>query len=73
MVVSRDRDDIDEILISEFNEYKDKIHIVDMGFNPVSSTIVRNYIKQDRYDELDSIMDIRVLKYITDRNMYKGS
>ena len=73
MVVARDRDDIDEILISEFNEYKDKIHIVDMGFNPDSSTIVRNYIKQDRYDELDSLMDIRVLKYITDRNMYKGS
>lgn len=69
LVITRDKENTDKLL-KEYSKYIDRICIVDMGFNPVSSTQIRNCIKTMQYDKIRDVIDDKVLKYIIDNNLY---
>ena len=69
LVITRDKENTDKLL-KEYSEYMDRICIIDMGFNPVSSIQIRNCIKTRQYDKIHDVIDNKVLKYIIDNNLY---
>ena len=69
LVITRDKENTDKLL-KEYSKYIYRICIVDMGFNPVSSTQIRNCIKTRQYDKIHDVIDNKVLKYIIDNNLY---
>ena len=69
LVINRRMNNIDEIL-EKFKEYKDKITVVPMEMNDISSTEIRNKIS--RGEDVSLYLDEDVIKYIKDNNLYKG-
>lgn len=69
LVITRDKEDTNRLL-KEFSGYTDRICSIDMGFNPVSSTQIRNYINMGQEDKIAGFVDKRVLKYIMDNKLY---
>lgn len=68
LVIKRDTDNIDDIL-NKFKKYKDNIIISDVEPNAVSSTEIRNKLKND--DSVDGLIDEEVLKYIKRNDLYR--
>ena len=70
LVIKRNNDNIEDI-IKEYKEYKDNIIFPSIKTNTISSTFIREKIKSDNYNLLNNYLDIDVLKYIKDNNLYK--
>ena len=70
LVVIRNGDDINHIL-EKYPEYSDNINIANIDQNPISSTIIRMCIKEDKFESLAKYIDYNVLKYIQNKGLYK--
>ena len=70
LVIPRNKDNISDI-VNKYKKYAKNILIADINENLVSSTIVRNYIKSGKKEDLIEIMDKEVLKYIFNKGLYK--
>ena len=66
LVIRRNTDDLDTVL-NHLQKYKDNIIVVDMEMCDISSTIIRENIKNG---ENNGYLDLDVLKYIKDNNLY---
>ncbi|MCM1053298.1 MAG: nicotinate (nicotinamide) nucleotide adenylyltransferase [Ruminococcus sp.] len=68
LVIERNNDKFTNILTS-FNEWKGNIVKVDIPLNNVSSTIIRENILNDIYDE--NLINKDVINYIKEKQLYK--
>jgi nicotinate-nucleotide adenylyltransferase len=68
LVINREGNDTGELL-KKYRKYKDNIIIVPMVMNGVSSTIIRKKIENN--ENVDEFVDNRVVKYISDNELYK--
>lgn len=71
LVIMRNEDNISYIL-SKYPEYKGNICIANISQNPVSSTLVRNLVKDGDFEKLDKYIDCDVLEYIKNKGLYKN-
>ncbi len=70
IIINRDNIDV-KYYLDKLNK-KDKYVIThDLPLINISSTMVRNAIKNNQYDGLENLLDERVLKYIQVNNLYK--
>lgn len=70
LVVIRDKDNFEEIFC-EYSEYKDRIDVVNIKQSGISSTLIRQCIKEGKSNELKEYLDENVLKYIHSKDLYK--
>lgn len=70
LVITRNNDDIEEIM-PKYEQFRNKIKVANIEPNPISSTMIREYIKAGKYDELESIMDEKVIQYVKEAGLYK--
>lgn len=68
LVIKRYTDDIDEIL-KRFSKYKENIIVTDVNPDSLSSTLIREKIK-NKEDILD-LLDVDVYEYIIENNLYE--
>lgn len=60
-----------EKLLNKYQEYKNNIIIAELDNNYLSSTLVRQYLKEEKYEEVKEYIDEKVLNYIIKNNLYK--
>lgn len=70
IVVIPRENDMDKIL-NKYQEYKNNIIVADLDNNYLSSTLVRNYLKEEKYQEVKEYINDKVLDYIIRNNLYK--
>lgn len=68
LVVRRNNDDV-EYLLNRYNNYKNRIVVIDIESNDISSTMIRDLIKNNV--DVSSYIDSKVLEYINDKKLYK--
>ena len=68
LVIKRNDDDIKNLII-KYSQYKNNIIIANIPINNISSTFIRNKLKDENFD-YDSFIDKNVLKYIKCRKLY---
>lgn len=68
LVIKRYTDDIDEIL-KRFSKYKENIIVTDVNPDSLSSTLIREKIK-NKEDILD-LLDVDVYEYIIENSLYE--
>lgn len=71
LVINRSTDNIDQIL-NKFREYKNNIYVVDMKMNELSSTFIREKLKNND-NTVKNYLDSDVYRYILKNNLYKES
>jgi len=59
-----------EKLLKKYNEYKENIVVAELKNNYLSSTIVRNYLKDKKFDDVKEYINSKVLDYIIKNNLY---
>lgn len=67
LVIKRNGDYI-EPLLNKYNMYKKNIIITNIKEENLSSTLIRNYLKDDKVDS--GLIEQKVLKYIREKNLY---
>ncbi len=67
LVIRRKGDDLDEVLM-RLEKYRDRIEVVDIKEMDISSTIVREELREHSTSEH---LNHKVLQYIQDHNLYK--
>ena len=68
IVINRDGNDLDELLV-KYNDYKDNIIVSNMEMKDISSTYIRDNIKE--IDKVKEFIDEDVLRYIYERELYR--
>ena len=68
LVINRSTDNIEELLV-KFKEYKDNIIVVPMEMNDISSTEVRDMIRDNK--DISEYVDEDVIEYINENNLYR--
>ena len=68
IVINRDGNDLDELLV-KYNDYKDNIIVSNMEMKDISSTYIRDNIKE--FDKVKEFIDEDVLRYIYERELYR--
>lgn len=68
LVITRDTNNLNEIL-NKYEKYKDNIIITNIKSNTISSSAIREELKNKNYD-LTASVDQEVLKYIKENNLY---
>ena len=68
LVITRDTNNLDEILI-KYEKYKDNIIITNIKSNTISSSYIREELKNNNYN-LEKYLDKEVLNYIKENNLY---
>ena len=70
IIINRDNIDIDYYLkkLKKIDKY---IILNDLPQIEISSTMIRNYIKENNYESLKTLIDENVLQYIKKNNLYK--
>lgn len=68
LVIKRYTDNIDEIL-KRFNKYKDNIIVTDVEPNSLSSTEIREKIKNR--ESISELLDDEVYEYLKENNLYR--
>lgn len=69
LVIRRNNDNIDEIL-NKYYKWKENIITADISLNYISSTQIRDLLKQDRLNINCDMIIKEVLNYITSHNLY---
>lgn len=70
LVITRNNDDIEKIM-TKYERFKDSIQMAKVIPNPLSSTMIREYIKAREYEKLDGYMDAKVIQYVKEQGLYK--
>lgn len=70
LIVIPREENIDEIL-NKYNEYKNNIIVANLENNYLSSTLVRNFLKEEKYQEVKEYINKDVLDYIIKNDLYK--
>ena len=65
------REDVDVSYYLEKHNIKKYTIVNDLPKLDVSSTLVRNLIKEDKYEELNKYLDEDVIEYIKEKKLYK--
>lgn len=60
-----------EVLLNKYQEYKNNIIVAELDNNYLSSTLVRQYLKEEKYEEVKEYINENVLNYIIQNNLYK--
>lgn len=68
LVITRDTNNLDEILL-KYEKYKDNIIITNIKSNTISSSYLRDELKEKNYD-LNDYLDQKVIDYIKENNLY---
>ena len=68
LVITRDTNNLDEILI-KYEKYKDNIIITNIESNTISSSYIRDELKEKNYN-LNDYLDQKVIDYIKENNLY---
>ena len=68
LVITRDTNNLDEILL-KYEKYKDNIIITNIKSNTISSSYIRDELKEKNYD-LNDYLDQKVIDYIKENNLY---
>lgn len=68
LVVTRDTNNLDEILL-KYKKYKDNIIITNIESNTISSSYIRDELKNKNYN-LNNYLDQKVIDYIKENNLY---
>ena len=58
-------------ILNKYQEYKNNIIVANLDNNYLSSTLVRNYLKEEKYQEVKEYINDKVLEYIIRNNLYK--
>ena len=69
VVIPRENDM--EKILNKYQEYKNNIIVANLDNNYLSSTLVRNYLKEEKYQEVKEYINEKVLDYIIRNNLYK--
>ena len=64
------KNDMDQLL-NKYQEYKENIIVTELNNNYLSSTLVRQYLKEEKYEEVKEYINEDVLNYIIKNNLYK--
>jgi nicotinate-nucleotide adenylyltransferase len=70
IVISRNTDNIDEIL-NKYKNYNTNIILSNIKPVDISSTYIRDCIKNNKYNDIYNLVDKDVLNYIINNNLYK--
>lgn len=70
IVLKRDSDDINDIICNFYIEYINKFVIINNKENGISSSIIREYIKDNKYNLCRDYVDELVLDYIKEKKLY---
>lgn len=70
IAITRGTDSIEAIL-KKYEEYSPHIEVAKITPSDLSSTEIRKYIKEGKYDLLDKFLDKKVINYIIKENLYK--
>ncbi len=68
LVITRDTNNLDEILL-KYEKYKNNIIITNIKSNTISSSYIREELKEKNYD-LNDYLDQKVIDYIKENNLY---
>lgn len=71
LVIVRNGDNIQELL-SKYANHVDKICVANIIQNQISSTTIRNCIKEGKIEETRKYIEEAVVKYIQDKDLYKN-
>ena len=71
LVVSRNDDDIPKIM-QNYKEYQNSIEFATINPRVLSSTIIREYIKENEEEKLEGLIAKEVLEYIKVKGLYKS-
>ena len=69
LVITRDTNNLDEILL-KYEKYKDNIIITNIKSNTISSSYIRDELKE-KNNNLNDYLDQKVIDYIKENNLYK--
>jgi len=69
LVIKRNNDNVGEI-IKKYSKYQDNIIIANIEMDNISSTRVRENIKNNNLDLVKQDLDEKVIKYIKENNLY---
>lgn len=69
LIVIPRRHDMDSLL-NKYEEYKNNIIVAELDNNYISSTLVREYLKEKDYDKVKEYINKDVLEYIIKNNLY---
>lgn len=58
-------------LLVKYQKYRSHIQIVPLENNFLSSTLVREYLKNQDYEKVEEFIHPKVLAYIQDKNLYR--
>ena len=70
LIVIPRKNDMDQLL-NKYHVYKDNIIVTELNNNYLSSTLVRQYLKEEKYEEVKEYINEDVLNYIIKNNLYK--
>lgn len=70
IIVNRDNIDV-SLYLKKLNKCDNYIILNDLPIINISSTIIRENIKNENYNNLDNVIDNVVLEYINKNNLYK--
>lgn len=59
-----------EILLNKYNKYRENIIVAELDNNYISSTLVREYLKEKDYEKVKEYINKEVLEYIIKNNLY---
>jgi len=71
IIVARNNIDIKRYL-RKFGKRDKYIFVEGLEEMDVSSTEIRNLVKENNYKDIEKLIDIKVLDYITENKLYKG-
>lgn len=70
LVITRNNDDVEKIM-TRYERFKDSIQMANVEPSPLSSTMIREYIKVGEYEKINGYMDVNVVQYVKEQGLYK--
>jgi len=69
LVILREGNDI-AYLLDKYKEYKKNIIVASVNLSSISSTMIREHIKNEQYTNLNKFLDLKVIQYIKENKIY---
>ena len=70
LVTERDTNNI-KLILDKYNEYRNNIKVVKIKKDNISSTYIRNKIRENKLEDVKKYLDKDVYLYIKENNLYK--